>query len=335
MAPTYKILREFKHDASAKTELIEREGMLRVRKSVTNRTGGLPSFRRLQKQFQWLRAHSEDLRGFIPEIIGSEHGDGYFAYEMTYYDMANLHDMVLTGQSQIASVVLDNVLDFAFERLYEEFQPCPNKLLRNYIDVKMVDRIEAVARKHPLLQALAQYPSLNINGRECINFLPLMTRILASPKMLDLVQAPLTQTVHGDLTAENILGDVDGSFILIDVDTDNIFNSPYLDLSKLMQSFHSNYEFLKASDGKPFVESNCIRFDPCLDKRNGAIYDNFKRRIPKLMPAEPNVSASLLFYEASHFCRMLPYRLADNPDTTPIFYAKAVELLNEFYDEAG
>ena len=332
---SYKVLREFKHDASAKTELIERDGIHRVRKSVLSQNGGLPSFRRLQKQFEWLRHHSEEFRGFIPEVTGSELCDGYYAYEMKYYAMENLHEMVLSGQSEIAGVVLDHVLDFAFERIYAGLSPCSDELLRDYIDVKMIDRVRAVAELDPVLRRLSEYPSLVINGRECVNFLPLITKILESPKVMGLVNPPVTRTIHGDLTAENILGDVDGSFILIDVDTENVLSSPYLDLSKLMQSFHSYYEFLKASEEPLSFKANSIQYNPCRDERYDAIQRNLIRRLPELMPSEPDAATALLFYEASHFSRMLPYRLVDNPETAPVYYARAVELLNAFYDEAG
>ena len=57
----YKVVYEFKRDASAVTALIERDGRLLVRKSVLNTDKEVPSYLRLQKQHEWLRLHQASL----------------------------------------------------------------------------------------------------------------------------------------------------------------------------------------------------------------------------------------------------------------------------------
>lgn len=327
---SYQIIREFKRNPSSVTALIKRGNSYLVRKTALSESGEIPSYLRLQKQYEWLKAHEPNLQGFVPKVTSSDKGEGYFSYEMEYWDMPNLHELIVSGKVLAAQTSLDRVLGFLFQNMYSERSSWPQGLLQEYIREKMLKRVESVVAWSPSVQQIASSPTLVVNGKECENFIPLIRRFLENPTLNSFLEPPYTCTIHGDLTAENILAGPDGSFILIDMDTENIIHTPYLDLSKLMQSFHSFYEFRSASRDEPVIRDNTICFDPCSDNQYTELYRNFLRRLPGLIPGKLELETILLFFEASHFTRMLPYRFVENPTTLPIFYAIATELLHEF-----
>ena len=110
-----------------------------------------------------------------------------------------------------------------------------------------------------MLRELMSYDTLRINGVEYKN-LPALDWMFDHDRLCNLFAKDPVGTIHGDLTIENIICRTDNdSWYLIDPNTGNLHESPFLDYGKLLQSLHGSYEFMMKTP-RVAVQDNRIDF---------------------------------------------------------------------------
>ena len=114
-----------------------------------------------------------------------------------------------------------------------------------------------------ILKELWNYDRIWINGRSYRN-LKELGRLFDHNALRTLFAADPVADIHGDLTVENIIcrTDVenpDKAWYIIDPNTGNLHDSPYLDYGKLLQSLHGGYEFMMMTP-RCTVQENHIDF---------------------------------------------------------------------------
>ena len=133
--------------------------------------------------------------------------------------------------------------------------------------------------------------------------------------------------IHGDLTIENIICDED-SYYLIDPNTGNILECPYLDLGKLFQSLHGGYEFLMRIR-EVSVYENRINFTFMRSSAYDELYQRLRQYI--IDTYDDQVLRQVYYHELIHWLRLMPYKLNHLGDRSLIFYAGMLMVLNSIF----
>ena len=137
-------------------------------------------------------------------------------------------------------------------------------------------------------------------------------------------------TIHGDLTIENIICRTDNdSWYLIDPNTGNLHESPFLDYGKLLQSLHGSYEFMMKTP-RVAVQDNRIDFQltrsAAYDALLAAVMEDLSARYPR------EQVESILMHEVIHWLRLMPYKLNKDRKRAAMFYAGLVMVANDVAD---
>ena len=179
------------------------------------------------------------------------------------------------------------------------------------------------------LRELMAADTIWVNGVEYKN-LHQLAWLFDRERLKTLFAADPVGTIHGDLTIENIIcrlnPGANGGWYLIDPNTGNLHESPFLDYGKLLQSLHGSYEFMMKT---PRVTVQGSRIDFALTR--SAAYDALYRALmADLQSRYPAAQVeSILMHEVIHWLRLMPYKLAKDRKRAPMFYAGLVMVAND------
>ena len=184
-------------------------------------------------------------------------------------------------------------------------------------------------REDRALRELVACDTLWINGTEYKN-LNRLDGLFDHARLRELFAADPVGTIHGDLTIENIICRTDNDgWYLIDPNTGNLHESPFLDYGKLLQSLHGSYEFMMKTP-RAAVQENRIDFQltrsAAYDALLAALMEDLKQRYPRAQVE------SILMHEVIHWLRLMPYKLAKDRKRAPMFYAGLVMVANDVAD---
>lgn len=327
---TAKVIRQFKGGSVAATLLVEADGKLFVRKTCQASQSS-----KLRNQYRWLKKN-EPIGRFIPKVLREGEHDGTYYYDLHFYDsMTPLFTLINFSRIEDSSGIITGVIDACFTGLYLPSRFTPDnkeQTIRQYIDEKLLKKVEEVAKQNEDIRQLLAHEEIIINHERYRNFHQILQLITADERIMrSLVDIPWAENIHGDITVDNIICNRDGEFVILDPNDENYVSSPLIDLAKLYQSLHSGYEFL-IEVNKSHRFDNQLIFNDHSSRSYKELFELMKRQMAKyLSPEDIN---KILFFEATHYARMLPYKQKINPDTTAMYYAVMVRLLNEFYDQA-
>jgi uncharacterized protein (TIRG00374 family) len=288
-----------------------------------------PFRKKLKDQADWLKTHQND--DMFPKILGEGESEHYYFYDLQYFkDATTFFDYIHANPIEQSINLLKKIITYLKDDIYQKTEIQTNKeLFSQYLEEKVITKTLDCSSLSEKISNLLPYDTLIINGEEYKNFFPVLNKIIENSKAIGDLSQFYQVNIHGDLTVENILVDND-QLILLDPNNENSISDPIVDYGKLYQSVHSGYEFL-CQIKTITIKHNRITFDENISYKYKMLYaylsDFFKSTL------EENRYKSLLFHEATHFCRMLTYRAKIQPETVPIFYSISVRLFNEFIDQ--
>ena len=130
---------------------------------------------------------------------------------------------------------------------------------------------------------------------------------------------------------ENIICRTDGkdpgtSWYIIDPNTGNLHDSPFLDYGKLLQSLHGGYEFMMMTP-RCTVQENHIDFQ----FTRSAAYDALLAAVRADLRERYGAKGlhSIFAHELIHWLRLMPYKLSKDKKRAPMFYAGLVMVAND------
>lgn len=283
---------------------------------------------KLYEQVQWLRQYENSLP--LPLILNEQHGDGYCSFDMEYSTTAvglfnYIHSRPIAKSQNIVRKALESLAD----NLYAgDLRPAEPILISKYITSKVSGNIEKI-RNAKELKALYEYPTLIINGQEYMN-LSVLGEYLEEDFLFSVFKDDMYTEIHGDLTIENIIcvDDTESSrdFYLIDPNTGNVHDSPYLDYAKLLQSLHGGYEFLMKTQNVS-VTKNQIDFLFTRSQSYNEMFSFYTNYLNEKFTKKQ--VRSIFFHEIVHWLRLLPYKIEKNGKRAILFYAGMVIVLND------
>lgn len=318
------ILQDFSAGSNATTMLCMDKTRTFYRKYAFGADG-----QKLAEQLHWLRAQQDRLP--LCEILRTGEDADCCWYDMTYDPQAvGMFRYLHSNPVEKSAAVLHQVLDTLEEKLYRPtaVPPDPEKI-RQYIAKKVDGNLQKLQEARTL-HDLMEYPTVWINGKECKN-LNQLDWLFAHDRLQELFAADPVGTIHGDLTIENIICRTDDKgWYLIDPNTGNLHESPFLDYGKLLQSLHGGYEFMMMT---PRVTVQGSHIDFALTR--SAAYDAlFADLMADLGRRYPDQLDSILMHEVIHWLRLMPYKLSKDRKRAAMFYAGLVMVANDAADHA-
>lgn len=316
-----RVHRIFHGGSGAVTALIEVADQLRVRKYAN---GALA--KKLKLQYDWLQNNCTNLK-LVRLISGESNMEDYY-YDMHYAGGSiGFYEGIHTESVERSILIIDEVID-VISKFHDStiIEDASEEVVRLYVDEKIIKNFEIIKSEF--------FDILDLKGT-VLNGLPF------DFKMLDLFgnkewfisqfKDRRQSVIHGDLTIENImlnnlsLNKCD--WFLIDPNPDNVFQSPLIDFSKLMQSLHLGYESLHRMP-KVSLTGNRLNVDIHRSSQYANIYSHvlkiFDNRFGK------SIVKQIFVHELVNFLRLIPYQLKQSRESGLVFFSCLCLLLRDF-----
>ena len=279
---------------------------------------------KLAVQLEWLRAQE----GRLPlcNILRGEAEPGCCWYDMEYSAQAvSMFRYLHSNPVEKSAAILRDVLATLDKTLYTPAKSADPAALAEYLD-KKVDGNLARIREARGLRELCEYDRVWINGAPYLG-LPALGRLFDRTYLTELFADDPIATIHGDLTLENIICRTGAdTWYLIDPNTGNLHESPFLDYGKLLQSLHGGYEFMMMTP-RVSVHENRIEFT----FTRSAAYDALFAEVRAYLESRytPRQVESIFLHELIHWLRLMPYNISKDRKRAPMFFAGLLMVAND------
>lgn len=308
---------------------------------------------KLLREIEWLQNLPKHLQSHFPFILSSIITPEDVAYEMPFYDMPTLAQLIIEEEWTADQVQrrLKTILDFyvaGFSNVKRE--PAPPNYAANFLIQKIVDRLDETARLAPeVFPALISGDEISINGQCYRNIHIVLDIVKRNPGLLRKLQPPMFSFFHGDFHFDNMLTSKDDNFafVLVDPRGDRL-GDPLYDAAKLLHSIIGKYDILNYDLHRAFVSESqsgpsITMFYPT-DRVAWKVYQTLEKGLAPLLYGcgfidpfsmdDPYWLDRLAFTHAALFASDTAFHLkGDKKEERAIgIYATGVILLNEFLD---
>jgi hypothetical protein len=324
-------LRRFEGGSFAETLLVEESGKTFVRKRATKECNLSIGYQRLRDQFRTLERFAQMDASLVPLLYSEENNSHEY-----FYDMEFLRDYAPLAECPAAmrAAALDRLFDRFDQHLYchRSSAAATQDWFLRHLDVKIAPKIEALSA-HETLKPLLKGDGIEIDG----GFHPSLERTLArirDPRTLPHILPRFLSLVHGDLTFQNVMTRDDGDTKVIDMEAQDNLEAIELDLGKIYQSTHSQYESWSNSNGL-LCESapGRIRLNYRPGAPDGDLVDAIRTRWSKILECSQDaVESRAGFYLGLHLVRMVPFRMKMSMDHALYALSTGLVWLNRSLD---
>ena len=319
------IIQDYSAGSNATTMLCRKENKNFYRKYSIGKDA-----QKLYDQVEWIEEHKSKLE--LTEIIKVQYKDDICLYDMPYIENAvTCFNYVHTMPFEKSWNILKTVIDDLNDNLHSVNRRKSDKSLTElYIDNKVLKNIEIIEQA-PYIKPLMEYEYIYINGKKYHNLKYYKKKYLNKEYLMEIFKNDEYSDIHGDFTIENIVCLKDKKnnkkpYYIIDPNTGNIHDSPYLDYAKLLQSIHGGYEFLMNTNNVTYYD-NQIEF---LFTKSNVYYKLFEKVIGHLENKFGKEALKSIFYhEVIHWLRLLPYKINKIGDRSLLFYAGFIMVMND------
>ena len=281
---------------------------------------------KLAVQLDWLRARIAEGKLPICEILRGEAEPGCCWYDMAYSATAvSMFRYLHSNPIEKSAAILRDVLTTLDRTLYTPAGPADPARIDEYLDKKVDGNLTKI-REGRGVRELAAYDRVWINGR-AYKGLPALGRLFDHDRLRRIFAADPVATIHGDLTLENIICRTGAdTWYLIDPNTGNLHESPFLDYGKLLQSLHGGYEFMMMTP-RVSVHENHIEFTFTRSAAYDALFAEVRQYLDqRFTPAQVE---SIFLHELIHWLRLMPYKINRDRKRAPMFFAGLLMVAND------
>lgn len=316
------IIRDFSAGSNATTMLCMKKDEIFYRKYSFEDT------EKLYEQVEWI-IENKKKKLPLPEIIRREKTNNYCYYDMLYKPTSiPLFEYIHSTPFEETWEMIENILKKLEEVLYtNKLRKADTESINKYIDLKVRDNITKIYDSK-ILKKLLRYDEVIINGKSYKN-LSYYLKYLSKEYLYDIFRDDIYSDIHGDLTIENIicnLNTMEEKYYIIDPNSENINNSANLDYAKILQSIHGGYEFMMRTYDIS-VEENQINFLFIKSQAYSYLYKKLNEYMNSKFEKEK--IRSIYFHEIVHWLRLMPYKLKKDGKRALIFYSGLLMVLDD------
>lgn len=312
ISDNFSILEDLSGMSEANTFLIKNKNSKFIRKIASNGAA-----KKLKKQYQYI-IENKYLK--LPKILNKYEEDNIFYYDMEYFANGETFFTAIHYFSVEKSLKTLNEILNSLNKSYITINN-DNKYYNNLFYEKYINNNINISLSNLQIKYLQKYDNFFVNDIEVPNILNLN-------EYLKLYNSNLNydiKNIHGDLTIENILVDTNGNYIIIDPSP--MYNNIFAEYSKLFQSLHGKYEYLKNSNSWS-IEKNSIKYADYSTQKYSDIFNYIKQFIVDNYGNE-GLKATY-FYEAVCHLRTLSYMVRLNKNNSILMLALSGLALNEW-----
>ena len=322
------IIRDFSAGSNATTMLCMKKDEIFYRKY------SFEDIEKLYEQVEWI-IENKKRKLPLPEIIRKEKTNNYCYYDMLYKPSSiPLFEYIHSTPFEETWEMIENILKKLEEVLYtNKLRKADTESINKYIDLKVRDNITKIYDSK-ILKKLLRYDEVIINGKSYKN-LSYYLKYLSKEYLYDIFRDDIYSDIHGDLTIENIicnLNTMEEKYYIIDPNSENINNSANLDYAKILQSIHGGYEFMMRTYDIS-VEENQINFLFIKSQAYSYLYKKLNEYMNSKFEKEK--IRSIYFHEIVHWLRLMPYKLKKDGKRALIFYSGLLMVLNDVIEKYG
>lgn len=281
---------------------------------------------KLFMQIKWIEQFKDILK--LPKIIRKDITEASCFYDMPHMaGSVTVFDYVHTNDKKSAWKLIEQILDDLEKSVYtHNFKASDSdENIKKYIDEKITKNIEKITGSK-VLKDVVKYEYIYINGMKYRNISSFM-KYFNNDYLMKLFSNDPVSDIHGDLTAENIICTNEESlYYVIDPNTGNIHNTKFIDLAKLLQSFHGGYEFYKRCFEAQLHE-NAINYSYIKSDVYAYMNDMLSEYLKNKYSREQ--LEGIYMHEIVNWLRLLPYQI--DKGNGLLFYAGLIIILNEVY----
>ncbi len=313
-----KLIKELKGGSLSKTTVIQNEKGIFVRKKISilkEREYGLV---RWQSQIRKLQILYNYLPNHILPVLNIGYEDNYYFFDTPYLKNSdNLYYALKKGICpKIIAKKVVNLIKLMAQKKY-----ISNK---GSLYVYIIEEI-----KGPILKAL-RANEINALKLQSDEQTLLQEKLFKSVKRIDLIMNKFKETelleciTHGNFTLENALWNyTDKNIFLIDPYAETYCETILGDISQLLQSSDSGYEFISH-----LTNSENFRINEYPVQRIPNFLREFSQELLKNVENETWYSKEVtILLQASQFTRMFPFKLVNNPRQGALFIYHGLSLL--------
>lgn len=317
------IIEDYSAGSNATTMLCSKDGNLFYRKYSFGNDAS-----KLYDQVKWIHGHEKKLT--LTKINDEHYEDGVCSYDMPYIQNA------VTCFNYVHTMPFDdawNTLKMALEDIDNNLHQLNRRkadkdTIDKYIDSKVFKNIDKI-EKGQYIRPLMKYDYIYINGKKYHN-LSYFKKYLNKEYLEKVFKDDFYSDIHGDFTIENIICMKDikkgKNYYIIDPNTGNLHDSPYLDYGKLLQSIHGGYEFLMNTKTVSYNEDK-IDFLFTKSSKYYRLFDEYVEYLDKKFGKDG--LKSIFYHEIIHWLRLMPYKIEKNGDRSLLFYAGLIMVMSD------
>lgn len=277
--------------------------------------------KKLKSQFLWLKKNSQRINT-VPCFNWYEEKN-YSSYEMEFNkNFMDFSAYILQKPINDSQIIFKKILAdiHLFHQHTEKITSTSTTKIKLFINHKIINNLNYIRDYYS--------NKININSffinNEICNF---DDYFFDSVNYLNVfLKFPLTSDIHGDLTIENILVSKNNfDYLLIDSNSDNIFNTPLIDYGKLFQSLNSKYEFYNFQNDI-IIKNNRITYKQKNLKKISLLKKDLISFLNKKF-SEDYLEAVYLM-EIVNFIRLMPYKI--NQNRSNLFFAQLILLMKNY-----
>ncbi|EQC45510.1 hypothetical protein [Bacteriovorax sp. Seq25_V] len=286
-------------------------------------------FTKLKQQYLWFDKF-KDIEKF-PRVSQWVESSSYGQYEMPFYsEHINFSDYIQSKPFEESKNVLENIISFLEDRLHPK-TISSSFCIVEYIDVKLKNKVleaQKILDAEKKIFGYLKSDEVRVNDVLYKNIVPILDFFKTKTFEEKLSQRPFCE-IHGDLTAENIIVNDNGDFILLDCNPLSGFDNIVVEYSKLSQSLHSGYENFDKVETVEFGD-DFINFNVPTSDKTKSINSFFEEYLKERLTIE---KWELYFHEAIHLARSLPYAAKNNKRRFHVLYGRMLQLFNQVMNE--
>lgn len=308
----FSILEDLSGMSEANTFLVKTKNNIFIRKIASNEAS-----LKLKKQYRYI---IENKYLPFPKILNKKEENNVFYYDMEYYSkMINFFTAINYFSVKKSWTILTKILN-DINKSYINVDN-DNKYYNNLFYEKYIKNNMDISLSNSFIKELSKYNSFFVNNVEVPNILKLNKEL----KKYNFSLNYDIKYIHGDLTIENILVNENQDYVIIDPSP--MCNNIFCEYSKLFQSLHGKYEYLKNLITYE-VEENSIKYGNYSTKKYSELFDLTKQFIIDNYGYEG--LKTIYFYEAVCHLRTLSYMVRLKKNNSVLMLALSGLALKEW-----
>lgn len=307
ISDNFSILEDLSGMSEANTFLIKNKNSKFIRKIASNGAA-----KKLKKQYQYI-IENKYLK--LPKILNKYEEDNIFYYDMEYFAKGYTFFNGIYNKKIINPInILKNILESL--KIYHSNQKTVSQqdkkeIINNIYEEHILYNINFIKQRKEY-KHITNYKYLIVNNQKVPNILNMLNYL----KEYHFSINHNIKYIHGDLTIENILVDENQNYMIIDPAPR--YNDLFAEYSKLFQSLHGKYEYIKKTTNYKMYR-NKIEYDFPETKEYDEIFEYVSNYILDNYGID-NLQ-KVYFYEAICYIRAMVYMLKLNKDNAFLMLA--------------